>query len=34
MFDSIKKISVYEGSWVKYNKNISDICFWEFKNYK
>lgn len=32
--NSLKKISVYKGSWIKYKKNISDICFLELKNLK
>ena len=31
--DSIKKIHVHQGSWVKFKKNISDICFINLNNY-
>ena len=31
LINSIKKISVYKGSWIKYKKNISDICFLKLK---
>jgi hypothetical protein len=34
LINSLKKISVYKGSWIKYEKNISDICFLELKNLK
>ena len=31
IMDNLEKISVYKGNWIKYKKNISDICFLELK---
>ena len=33
LINGIKNINVYKGDWIKYKKNISDICFFEFKNF-
>tara|TARA_B110000240_G_C13298558_1_gene367455 strand:- start:40 stop:327 length:288 start_codon:yes stop_codon:yes gene_type:complete len=30
LMNSIKKIHTHQGSWVKFKKNISDICFINF----
>lgn len=32
LINKIKKIYIYKGKWIKYKKNISDICFMEIKN--
>jgi hypothetical protein len=32
LINGIKNIYVYKGDWIKYKKNISDICFLEIKN--
>ena len=29
LIGSVKKIFVYKGNWIKYKKNISDICFFK-----
>jgi len=34
LIDGIKKIFSYKGSWIKYKKNISNICFLEIINLK
>ena len=27
LINSIKKIHVHQGNWIKFKKNVSDICF-------
>jgi hypothetical protein len=34
LIKGINKIYTYKGDWIKYNKNISDICFIEINNIK